>query len=113
MNILRNALTHVYEKKTYPNHWDVIAFFAVITLILLLAHVAKQMNTPYHLGQTLPLSLDPHALPGYALRTVLRMLIALVFSLLFTFIFATLAAKINVQKQLSFLVLIFCNPCQF
>jgi len=39
------------------------------------------------------ISLSPLALPGYALRTVLRMLVALLISLLFTFIYATLAAK--------------------
>ncbi len=41
----------------------------------------------------MPISLDPHELPFYAARTVVRMLIALFFSLLFTFTFATWAAK--------------------
>ncbi|MFX8957387.1 sulfonate ABC transporter permease, partial [Acinetobacter baumannii] len=40
-----------------------------------------------------PISLDPAALPGYALRTTLRMLAALACSLLFTFTIATWAAK--------------------
>jgi NitT/TauT family transport system permease protein len=39
------------------------------------------------------LSLDPALLPGYALRTALRMLIAMGVSLLFTFTYATWAAK--------------------
>ena len=38
-------------------------------------------------------SLDPALLPGYALRTALRMLIALGVSLVFTFTYATWAAK--------------------
>ena len=40
-----------------------------------------------------PVSLDPANLPGYALRTVLRMFAAIVASLVFTFVVATLAAK--------------------
>ena len=50
-------------------------------------------HSPYQIGQILPISLDPHYLPLYALRTVLRLLVALGFSFLFTFIFATWAAK--------------------
>ena len=72
---------------------DMLALFLVLSVIVLLAWNAKQMATPYQLGQAIPVSLDPHYLPGYALRTVLRMLIALFFSLLFTFTFATWAAK--------------------
>ncbi len=51
------------------------------------------MSSPYHLGEPQSISLDPIALPGYAVRTVLRMLIALFFSFLFTFIIAPIAAK--------------------
>ena len=40
-----------------------------------------------------PLSLDPANLPGYALRTSMRMLIALGLSLVFTLTYATWAAK--------------------
>ena len=93
MSFLRNTFMNVYKKKAYPNYWDVLALFFVLCVILLLAWDAKQMAAPYQLGQALPISLDPHYLPGYALRTVLRMFVALFFSLLFTFIFATWAAK--------------------
>ncbi|MBA3662420.1 MAG: ABC transporter permease subunit [Gammaproteobacteria bacterium] len=58
------------------------------------------MATPYHIGQVIPISLDPHYLPFYAGRTVVRMLIALVFSLLFTFIFGTWAAKSHRAERL-------------
>jgi hypothetical protein len=51
------------------------------------------MAVPYHLGEALPLSLDPRHLPYYALRTTLRMVAAMVLSLLFTFTYATFAAK--------------------
>jgi NitT/TauT family transport system permease protein len=93
MSFLRNTFMNVYKNKAYPNYWDVIALSIVLSIIFLLAWVAKQMAVPYELGQSIPISLDPTLLPGYAMRTVSRMLIALFISLLFTFIFGTLAAK--------------------
>jgi NitT/TauT family transport system permease protein len=90
---LRNTFMTVYKGRLYPNYWDIIALFFALSVIFLLAWNAKQMNVPYELGQQIPISLAPRFLPGYAMRTVLRMLIALVCSLLFTFIFATWAAK--------------------
>ncbi len=93
MNFLRTTFMSGYKAKAYPNYWDMIALLLVLGVIILLAWVAKQMAVPYELGQAIPISLDPHRLPGYALRTVSRMLIALCFSLLFTFTFATWAAK--------------------
>jgi NitT/TauT family transport system permease protein len=93
MSFIRNRFKAAYKSKPYPNYWDMVALFLVLGLITLLAWDAKQMASPYHLGQLTPISLDPHYLPGYALRTVLRMLIALICSLLFTFTFATWAAK--------------------
>ncbi|HET6607838.1 MAG TPA: ABC transporter permease subunit [Rhodopila sp.] len=43
--------------------------------------------------QARPVSLDPLLLPGYAVRTVLRMLAAMAASLVFTLTYGTLAAK--------------------
>lgn len=93
MSFVRNTFMSVYRKRLYPNYWDVLALLFVITIILFFAWTAKQMATPYKLGQTIPISLNTSALPLYAARTVVRMLIALIFSLLFTFIFGTWAAK--------------------
>lgn len=93
MDSLRNTFISGYRSKAYPNYWDMVALLLVFGVITTLGWVAKQMAVPYQLGQAIPISLDPHHLPGYALRTVLRMLIALFFSLLFTFVFATWAAK--------------------
>lgn len=76
-----------------PNYWDVIALVLVLSIIIGLALGTKQMVAPYHLGETIHISLNPLYLPYYALRTVLRLFIALAFSLLFTFVFGTLAAK--------------------
>src|SRR5262249_1695901 len=47
----------------------------------------------YHVGEVLPISLDPWRLPEYALRTVLRMVGALVASLVFSLVYAAVAAK--------------------
>lgn len=79
--------------KVLPNQWDGIALALVLGIIGLLAWGASQMHAPFQIGEVLPITLNPAALPQYGLLTVLRMLIALVFSLLFTFIFATWAAK--------------------
>lgn len=76
-----------------PNYWDAIALLLVLGIVIALVWGAKQMMGHYHLGQTIPIHLDPSVLPYYALRSVMRMIIALIFSLLFTFTFATWAAK--------------------
>src|SRR5436853_7923004 len=93
MNFLHDTFMNVYKKRLYPNYWDIIAFAFAVGLLFLFAATAKQMDTPYHLGQTIEISLSPIYLPMYALRTVLRIFIALFFSLLFTLLIGTLAAK--------------------
>jgi NitT/TauT family transport system permease protein len=75
------------------NGWDLLLLVIVVFCLFFLARAGQQMATPYALGQSLPISLAPEALPFYALRTVLRMFIALGFSLLFTLFIGTLAAK--------------------
>jgi len=76
-----------------PNSWDVVALILVCALVFLLGLGASEMAGHFHVGQPMPISLDPIYLPYYALRTVLRMIIAMGFSLLFTFVFGTWAAK--------------------
>ena len=93
MSFIRNTFMDVYKNRVYPNYWDIIALFFILAIITLLAWDAKQMSVPYHLGEQTKISLDPHYLPGYALRTVSRMFLALIVSLLFTFTVATWAAK--------------------
>lgn len=100
MNFLRSSFITEFKRKPYPNYWDFLALFFVLSVIMLLAWNAKQMTSPYHVGQAIPISLDPKYLPGYALRTVLRMLLALIFSFLFTFTFATWAAKSRRAERL-------------
>lgn len=109
MNFLRNTFMNTYKGRLYPNHWDIIALLLALGLIMGLAWEAKQMTAPYQLGQIIPISLDPSYLPGYALRTVSRMLIALFFSLLFTFTFATWAAK---SKRAERIIIPIIDICQ-
>src|SRR3989338_6634197 len=89
-----------YRAKFHPNHWDLFALLFVLAVITFFAWNAKQMSTPYQLGEVMPVSLDPSMLPFYAGLTVVRMLIALCFSLLFTFIFGTFAAKSRRAERL-------------
>jgi NitT/TauT family transport system permease protein len=93
MSFLRATFLTAYKARMYPNYWDMLALLFVLAVITFFAFTARQMSTPYHLGQVIPISLDPSHLPFYAARTVVRMLIALCVSLLFTFTFATWAAK--------------------
>ncbi|MDF3054355.1 MAG: transporter permease protein [Gammaproteobacteria bacterium] len=88
-----HAAKNELKKWRYPTYWDMIALCLVLGTITLLALGAKGMATPYHLGEPIPISLDPVNLPYYAFRSVLRMGIAMIVSLLFTFIVGTAAAK--------------------
>ena len=72
----------------------------VLALLILLAYGGAQMARPYHLGEPLPLNLDPWYLPGYLLRTLLRMAAAMGVSLLFGVCFATLAARSRTAERL-------------
>lgn len=84
------------------NRWDIIVFALILGCFFMLAWGAKQMASPYQLGEPIIIYLSPDHLAYYSLRTVLRMFIALIFSLLFTFIFGTLAAK---NKNLARLII--------
>lgn len=76
-----------------PNIWDVIVIVLVLGILAALAWGASQMVLPYKVGEEIQITLDPRALPGYAISSVLRMFIAMIFSLLVTFTVAPLAAK--------------------
>jgi NitT/TauT family transport system permease protein len=89
-----------FEKNFFPrqvveagNRWDWALLPLVLAALVLLGYGGAQMTRPYHLGDAIPLTLDPWQLPYYLLRTTLRMLIALAFSLLFSFAFATAASR--------------------
>ncbi len=74
-----------------PNAFDIAAVLCIGGLLFAFATGARQTVIP--LDQVADINLDPAYLPGYALRTTLRMAAALVASLLFTFTYAVWAAK--------------------
>jgi NitT/TauT family transport system permease protein len=82
-----------WPSRLRPNFWDLIALPLVLGALALVAWGGMAMGARYEVGDALPISLDPWALPEYALRTVLRMGAALLVSLLFTLTIAPLAAK--------------------
>jgi NitT/TauT family transport system permease protein len=83
-----------------PNIWDAVALPIVLGFVALMAYSGEQAVVPFQLGDQIPISLDPIALPGYALRTVLRMAIALVCSIVFSLVYAALAAKSRQAEKL-------------
>lgn len=87
----------VYDKfghmSRFFNRWDLLLLIIVLAVFFFLGWTSEQMGKPYALGEPLHISLDPLNLPGYALRTILRLFIALLFSVIFSFIVGTIAAK--------------------
>ncbi|MEG3146390.1 ABC transporter permease subunit [Sphingomonas sp. RT2P30] len=76
-----------------PSWADAIAFMLLAGAAVLVIRGAEGMSEPLARLRIAPVALDPWNLPGYALRTTLRMFAALGASLVFTFIVATLAAR--------------------
>ena len=76
-----------------PNIWDAAAIAVVLAILIGVANVAQGTLAPLTSVQATAIHLNPAYLPGYALRTTLRMFAAMIASLIFTFTVATLAAK--------------------
>jgi NitT/TauT family transport system permease protein len=76
-----------------PSSTDVVALLLIAGLAVLVIRGAQGVAEPLSHLRTEPVTLNAINLPGYALRTTLRMFAALGASLLFTFVYATLAAK--------------------
>jgi NitT/TauT family transport system permease protein len=89
-----------WPSRLRPNYWDLVALPLVLGLIALVCWGGMAMGAHYHIGESLPISLDPWKLPGYALRTVLRMGAALVASLVFSLAYAALAAKSRAAEKI-------------
>ncbi len=81
------------SRSSLPNLFDVAAMLFIFGLLIAVTHAARGTLAPLPANAGAIIHLDPAYLPGYALRTTLRMFAALVFSLLFTFTYATWAAK--------------------
>jgi NitT/TauT family transport system permease protein len=84
---------------TRPNRWDWALLPLVLAVLIAVAYGAMQMARPFVLGQPMPVSLEPVALPYYLLRTILRMFAALGFSLVFALVFASVAAKYRLAEK--------------
>jgi NitT/TauT family transport system permease protein len=89
-----------WPSRLRPNYWDLVALPLVLGLLALIAWGGMAMGAHYHVGDALPISLDPRMLPEYALRTVLRMAAALVASLVFSLGYAALAAKSRTAEKI-------------
>ena len=76
-----------------PNLFDVVAGVCILGALVYVAGVARGTMAPLDAPAATAIALDPLNLPGYAVRTTLRMFAALLCSLLFTFTYATWAAK--------------------
>jgi NitT/TauT family transport system permease protein len=83
----------IEARRLLPSRWDLLAAVLVLGFIILFADASRSLVQPLSSITGHALSLDPWLLPGYALRTGLRMLLALGVSLLFTFSYATWAVK--------------------
>ena len=83
----------IKARRLLPSRWDLLAAVLVLGFIIAFADSSRYLVHPLSsiTGHDLPL--NPWDLPGYALRTSLRMLLALGVSLAFTFTYATWAAK--------------------
>ncbi len=81
------------QGRRLPNLWDAAAILCVFAALIGMAQVARGTFAPISSPGAVEVSLDPVNLPGYAMRTTLRMFAALVASLLFTFTYGTAAAK--------------------
>src|ERR1700722_15448058 len=81
------------ERTRLPNLWDAAAILCVIAALIGVAHEAQGTFMRISTPDALTVTLNPMHLPGYALRTTMRMFAALAASLLFTFTYATAAAK--------------------
>jgi NitT/TauT family transport system permease protein len=80
-------------RRALPNHWDVLAFLAIMAALVGVVRGYHGMAAPLPAPDEPVINLDYWNLPYYALRTTMRMFAALVASLIFTFTYATLAAK--------------------
>jgi NitT/TauT family transport system permease protein len=83
----------IEARRLLPSRWDLLAAILVLGFLVAFADVSRFLVHPLSSISGNYLKLNPADLPGYALRTSLRMLIALAVSLAFTFTYATWAAK--------------------
>ncbi len=83
-----------------PNMADAIVFLLLLAVAILVVRGVTGIAQPLSQLSVRPMTLDPANLPGYALRTMLRMFAALIASLIFTLVVATLAARSRRAEQI-------------
>ena len=93
MRMRRPTITLKLRPALIPSVWDVLVLALVLGGLALIGLGSRGVLQPLAVVQETPISLDPLALPGYALRTTLRMLAAMAVSVVFTFAFGAIAAK--------------------
>ncbi|MBE7211807.1 MAG: ABC transporter permease subunit, partial [Gluconacetobacter diazotrophicus] len=79
--------------ETRPNLFDLVAIVLMLGAAVGIGAVARHTLAPLSSPGATVIHLDPAWLPGYAVRTTLRMVAALAASLLFTFTYPVWAAK--------------------
>ncbi len=89
----RLPLASVRRGPGLPNLIDVAVIACMLGAAFVFGAAARHTFAPLSTVTATPIHLDPWYLPGYALRTTLRMFAALLCSLVFTFTYAVWAAK--------------------
>lgn len=79
--------------ETKPNLFDIVAILVMLGAAVGIGSIARHTLGPLSAPGATVIHLDPAYLPGYAVRTTLRMFAALLASLLFTFTYPVWAAK--------------------
>ena len=87
------SLTSTASIRRVPNLFDLAAMLCIAAGLIAVGNAARHTLAPLAAPETVTINLDPAYLPGYALRTTLRMFAALALSLLFTFTYSSWAAK--------------------
>jgi NitT/TauT family transport system permease protein len=91
--MLKDRLPANISARGAPNLIDGAVLLCMLGMAIAVAAVARHTFGPLTAPDAVAIHLDPAWLPGYAMRTTLRMFAALVASLLFTFTYAVWAAK--------------------
>ncbi len=87
------SLTSTAAIRRAPNLFDLAALVVIAAGLMAIGNAARHALVPVAVANAVRINLDAAYLPGYALRTTLRMFAALGVSLLFAFTYATWAAK--------------------
>ncbi len=91
----------IEARRLLPSRWDLLAAVLVLGFIIAFADASRYLVHPLSTITGHDLKLNIWDLPGYAVRTGLRMLLALGVSLAFTFTYATWGGQKSPGRQSS------------